>query len=89
MARWTLNGITLVPRVSDGDSDDPAWYALQHALGIDTFGVNLVVASRADQTLVEEHSSEPAPSRSSQPGTPAISATSRARTSEEYRSPSG
>ena len=50
-----MNGITSVPRVSDGGPDDPVWYPLQHALGIDTFGVNLFVASRADQTLVEEH----------------------------------
>jgi hypothetical protein len=55
MARWTVTGITSIPRVSDGGSDDPMWYPLQHALGIDTFGVNLFVASRADQTLVEEH----------------------------------
>jgi len=56
MARWSLSGITSVPRVSDGGgSDDPAWYPLQHALGIDTFGVNLFVASHAGQTLVEEH----------------------------------
>ena len=55
MARWTVSRITSVPAVSDGDSDDPAWYPLQHALGIDTFGVNLFVASRADQPLVEEH----------------------------------
>ena len=44
------------------DSDCPRqwpgrslWYPLQHALGIDTFGANLFVATRADQTLVEEH----------------------------------
>jgi hypothetical protein len=54
MARWTVSRITAVPTVS-GDADDPVWYPLQHALGIDTFGVNLFVASRADQTLVEEH----------------------------------
>jgi hypothetical protein len=36
MARWTVNAITSVPTVSDRDSDDPAWYPLQHALGIDT-----------------------------------------------------
>jgi hypothetical protein len=55
MARWMVSRITSVPTVSDGDSDDPAWYPLQHALGIDTFGVNLFVAGRVDQTLVEEH----------------------------------
>jgi hypothetical protein len=55
MARWTVSAITGVPTGSDGDPDDPAWYPLQHALGIDTFGVNLFVAARAEQTLVEEH----------------------------------
>jgi hypothetical protein len=55
MARWTVSRITGVPKVSDGDADDPDWYPLQHALGIDTFGANLFVASRSDQTLVEEH----------------------------------
>jgi hypothetical protein len=55
MTRWTVSRITSVPTVSDGDADDPVWYPLQHALGIDTFGVNLFVADRADQILVEEH----------------------------------
>ena len=55
MARWSVNRITSVPTVSDGGSDDPVWYPLQHALGIETFGVNVFVASRADQMLVEEH----------------------------------
>jgi mannose-6-phosphate isomerase-like protein (cupin superfamily) len=55
MARWAVSRVTAVPTVSDGDADDPLWYPLQHAFGIDTFGVNLFVASRADQTLVEEH----------------------------------
>src|SRR5215471_15870158 len=55
MARWTASPITSLPRVSDGEPDDPTWYPLQHALGIDTFGANVLVASRADQTLVEEH----------------------------------
>lgn len=50
-----MSPITSLPQVSDGGSDDPSWYPLQHALGIDTFGANVFVASRADQTLVEEH----------------------------------
>jgi hypothetical protein len=41
--------------VSDGEPDDPVWYPLQHALGIDTFGANVFVARHADQLLVEEH----------------------------------
>jgi quercetin dioxygenase-like cupin family protein len=55
VARWTASPITSLPQVSDGEPDDPTWYPLQHALGIDTFGANVLVASRADQTLVEEH----------------------------------
>ena len=55
MARWTVSEIAALPTVSDSGPDDPSWYPLQHALGIDTFGANLFVATRADQTLVEEH----------------------------------
>src|SRR5690348_2120870 len=55
MARWTVREIAAIPRVSDGGPDDPAWYPIQHALGIETFGANLFVASRAGQTLVEAH----------------------------------
>jgi hypothetical protein len=55
VARWTASPITSIPRVTDGEADDPTWYPLQHVLGIDTFGANVLVASRADQTLVEEH----------------------------------
>src|SRR6267378_4542666 len=55
MARWEVSEITGVRTVSDGDPDDPQWYPLQHALGIDTFGINLFVATRAGQALVEEH----------------------------------
>jgi hypothetical protein len=47
--------MTGIPAVSEGRPDDPAWYPLQHALGIDAFGANLFVATRADQALVEEH----------------------------------
>jgi hypothetical protein len=55
MRGWTARRITSVPTVSGGDAGDPIWYPLQHALGIDTFGVNLFVADRDDQVLVEEH----------------------------------
>jgi hypothetical protein len=55
VARWTVKEIAAIPTVSDGGPDDPTWYPLQHALGIDTFGANLFVATHADQTLVEEH----------------------------------
>jgi hypothetical protein len=32
-------------RDTDCGPGDPAWYPLQHALGIDTFGANLFVAT--------------------------------------------
>ena len=50
-----MREIAEIPAVSDGGPDDPAWYPVQHALGIDTFGANLFVATHAAQTLVEEH----------------------------------
>jgi len=55
VARWTLTEIESSPTVSDGEPGDPVWHPLQHLLGIDTFGVNVLVATRADQVLVEEH----------------------------------
>ena len=55
VARWTISEIDALPVVSDGELDDPRWHPLQHALGIDAFGVNVFVATRAGQTLVEEH----------------------------------
>ena len=44
-----------IPTVSDGGPGEPTWYPLQHALGIDTFGANLFVATHADQPLVDDH----------------------------------
>lgn len=55
MARWTVRAIAEMPVVSDGGPNDPVWYPLQHALGIDTFGINLFVAREAGQTIVEDH----------------------------------
>jgi quercetin dioxygenase-like cupin family protein len=55
MARWTVKEIAAIPPVSDGGPEDPTWYPLQHALGINAFGANLFVATHADQSLVEEH----------------------------------
>jgi len=59
MARWTLREIETMPTVSDGEPGDPAWYPLQHALGIDTFGANLFVATADGQALVEDHDERP------------------------------
>jgi hypothetical protein len=55
VAGWTTRSISDLPAVSDGGTDDPIWYPVQHALGIDAFGVNVFVARRAGQVLVEEH----------------------------------
>jgi quercetin dioxygenase-like cupin family protein len=55
VARWTVKEISAIPVVSDVEPGNPTWYPLQHALGIDTFGANLFVATRPDQALVEEH----------------------------------
>ena len=55
MARWTVKEIEAIPTVSDSGPDEPTWYPLQHALGIDTFGANLFVATQADQSLVDDH----------------------------------
>jgi uncharacterized cupin superfamily protein len=55
MARWTAREITEIPTVSDGGPEEPTWYPLQHALGIDAFGANLFVATHADQRLVDDH----------------------------------
>jgi uncharacterized cupin superfamily protein len=55
MARWVATSIVDLPVVSDGDADDPVWYPLQHALGIDTFGANVFVARGDGQVFVEAH----------------------------------
>jgi len=55
MSGWAAGRITDLPVVSDGEPDDPVWYPLQYALGIETFGANVFVAKHADQLLVEEH----------------------------------
>jgi len=55
VARWTVKELAAIPTVSDGGPEDPAWHPLQHALGIDTFGANLFIATHAEQQLVEEH----------------------------------
>jgi hypothetical protein len=55
MRPWTVSRITDLPVVADTEPDDPVWYPLQHALGIDTFGANVFVAREAEQVLVEGH----------------------------------
>ena len=55
VSRWTVKKIAAIPTASDGGPDDPTWYPLQHALGIDTFGANLFRATHTGQTLVEAH----------------------------------
>jgi hypothetical protein len=55
MSGWAVSRITDLPVVSDGEPDDPVWYPVQHALGIDTFGANVFVAGHDEQQLVEAH----------------------------------
>lgn len=55
MARWTVCEIAALPTVSDGGPEDATWYPLQHVLALDTFGVNLFVATKPDQALVHQH----------------------------------
>jgi hypothetical protein len=44
-----------IPAIPGGDPDDPDWHPLAHFLGLTTFGANLFVAVRGDETLVAEH----------------------------------
>src|SRR3954454_20979070 len=52
---WAVSTIDAIPTVPEGEAGDPAWYPLQHFFGLRTFGVNLFVAARGDETLVAEH----------------------------------
>ena len=41
--------------VPGGEADDPEWHPVQHFLGLTTFGANVFVAVRGDETLVAKH----------------------------------
>jgi hypothetical protein len=55
MAGWAARHVTEIPRVADGEVDDPDWYPLQHFFGVATFGANVFVATQGTETLVAEH----------------------------------
>jgi hypothetical protein len=55
MAGWAARHITEIPKVADGEADDPAWHPLQHFFGLTTFGANVFVATHGSETLVAEH----------------------------------
>ncbi|HEV8688639.1 MAG TPA: hypothetical protein VGQ84_15260 [Gaiellaceae bacterium] len=55
MAGWAARNIGEVPKVTDGEADDPDWHPLQHFFGLTTFGANAFVATRGYETLVGEH----------------------------------
>jgi uncharacterized cupin superfamily protein len=55
MAGWVARKIVEIPKVTDGEVDDPDWHPLQHFFGLTTFGANVFVATRGDETLVAEH----------------------------------
>jgi hypothetical protein len=44
-----------VPRVTDGEPDDPDWHPLTHYFGLTAFGLNAFVAREEGQELVGEH----------------------------------
>jgi len=41
--------------VPGGEADDPDWHPIQHFFGLTTFGANVFVAVRGNETLVAEH----------------------------------
>ena len=55
MAGWAARNIAEIPRVTDGDPNDPDWHPLQHFFGLATFGANVFVATQGNETLVAEH----------------------------------
>jgi uncharacterized cupin superfamily protein len=55
MAGWAVRKIAEIPKVTDGEADDPDWHPLQHFFGLTTFGANVFVAARGYETLVGEH----------------------------------
>jgi hypothetical protein len=55
MAGWAARNISEIPTVTAGKADDPDWHPLQHFFGLTTFGANVFVATRGDESLVGEH----------------------------------
>jgi hypothetical protein len=55
MAGWIVREISEIPRVPSGSADDPTWHPLQHFFGLTTFGANVFVAAKGNETLVAEH----------------------------------
>ena len=50
-----IKKLTDVPRVTDGDADDPDWHPVTHHFGLTAFGLNAFVAREAGQELIGEH----------------------------------
>jgi hypothetical protein len=50
-----IKRIVDVPRVTDGEADDPDWHPLTHHFGLTAFGLNAFVAREEDQELIGEH----------------------------------
>ena len=55
MAGWAVSAIDAIPKVPEGETDDPDWHPLQHFFRLTAFGANVFVAVRGDETLVAEH----------------------------------
>ena len=50
-----IKRIVDVPKVADGEADDPDWHPLTHHFGLTAFGLNAFVAREEGQELVGEH----------------------------------
>jgi hypothetical protein len=50
-----IRRIVDVPKVTDGEADDPDWHPLTHHFGLTAFGLNAFVARAEGQELVGEH----------------------------------
>jgi len=66
MARWTLSEVTSIPKAGIPIQGIPPGTRFSTRSASTTFGVNLFVATSANQLLVEEHDEQAIPERSGQ-----------------------
>jgi len=52
---WAVSAVDAIPKVLGGEAHDPDWHPVQHFFGLTTFGANVFIAIRGDETLVAEH----------------------------------
>ena len=53
--RWAAKPLREVPRIEKEVPSDPDWYPLQHHFGLTAFGINVYVATAAEDALLERH----------------------------------